>query len=646
MESNYKTQLEELKTTIEELEQTISNEPPAIETLVKKVNLLNDQFVNESSERKKLSRNWFISAFLSILFLMIFSSTVTYNNRIYIQERIDREIKSLEDNYIDSLSKISQENPTSDNIINARNEIIDKRLEALESFPIAINNLSQNTFQQINFVFGITATFFAIFSAFLGYRQLVLDNNKEKNDEKVNGLLTTVNQLMQTIKDNYSDQQRVLKQIEELTNISNSIQQSQEEEEQALNKAIVDLNDKAIKIFKGLNRQNFKSEENKSKLESFYDNMNSLQSRNIAGKINPFCYFVTALHLFNEIKYDLASTAFETANSIAKEDYDKPTVKLYAELSTDQITQQIDHMLKDCNYRLGLIYYNWGEGKYDDTSSNYGKAIAKFQETWERSKKEDYESLAYIPELMFFQYKSKMQKNEEVFKKVITKFDDVEKELNRFSEQKLLAYFLMKKGNCYLEEKPKQAFLIYAKAYQIAKTATLEGLKEIFIRFSLAQALDKILNKGKNNWLPTELETDDWQTLQDYMAGYIIDETEKNDFKSLKLNDIEDETWQNILDELSNRLDDLFQGVFNDIRRNIPTKTEPILLVLLNYTLAISAIKSSNTKEIAQSYIAKSYEYLQSVPNDVCIFSPLNKVNLKRNDFIKEMNDFEEDLFI
>ena len=88
----------------------------------------------------------------------------------------------------------------------------------------------------------------------------------------------------------------------------------------------------------------------------------------------------------------------------------------------------------------------------------------------------------------------------------------------------------------------------------------------------------------------------------------------------------------------------LFQQVFYEIRKQIVLKTEPILLILLNYVLAICASRADIRAENPRSYLARALEQLQRVPTDVLIFSPINKINLSREDIIMEMETFEENL--
>ena len=602
-----------------------------------------ESYISKSKENKRnnLLKNPLVTQY--ILMILLFFGFYWINNKTKndYQNTIDEKIEILEKKIISPQYQNKNYDPTS-------NEIIDARLKAIENFPIAINNLSQSTFQQINFVFGITATFFALFSAFVGYRQIMLDNNKEKNEEKVNSLLTTVNQLMQTIKDNYQDQKRVLEDIENLKNLSDGLEKSQIEEEKNLCRSISTLNNKAVELFKDFifndrDRNKFKNTKNKNQLKNFYGDLNALQSRDIQDKINPFCYLLKALHLFNEMEYTLAGKALKNdtktsaiflaedqfnnfTSELDSQKYPEIKIKFYGEKIDNEIKNYLPYLLQECYYHMGIINYNLGD---------YPKSIKSFKNAWHNSNKQDYKSFAYIPELHFFKnhkggVKDIINKFEEDIIKEFKNVEEFEQKLKK-SSPTLLASFIMKKGNCYLQKKPEDAFYKYAKAYQIASTKDIKGLTEIFIRFSLAQALENV----DDNWFPISFEDNE---AKDSIEDYI---TEKLEVKGLSSNL---ESWS--VNNWKNISKAIFQDVLNELRLNISSKTEPILLVLLNYTLGICASKLNtiNVVEISQSYLEKSREYLQIIPEDICIFSPDKKVNQKRETFIEEINEFEKNL--
>ena len=171
-----------------------------------------------------------------------------------------------------------------------------------------------------------------------------------------------------------------------------------------------------------------------------------------------------------------------------------------------------------------------------------------------------------------------------------------------------MASLKMKKANCFLPkiirlpererqrsgEVATEAVNILWDAYQHAeRIQDDQSLVVIFARFSLAQALEQVNRSEWKNSTPHEL----------------------------------------------------FKRVFFDIRSQIiRRKTEPILLVLLNYVLAICCSRSNIQGENPYTYLARAREHLQQVPNQVRIFSPINKINLHQDDLIWEIEIFEQSL--
>jgi hypothetical protein len=204
----------------------------------------------------------------------------------------------------------------------------------------------------------------------------------------------------------------------------------------------------------------------------------------------------------------------------------------------------------------------------------------------------------------------------EPFARVIAEFELVEREFSgwkgweerdKIDLELHMSSLLMRKGNCYLpkrirwpyraryheEESAVQALAIYEKAQEFAKKTVGHTAKplltEVFVRFSLLQSLRAA---GRADWE-------------------------------------------------ARRVDSMFEEVIHDIRKHVATKTEPILLALLNYVLAICVREISLAGESASFYLARTREYLQHVPNEVRVFSPISKINLAREDILQELDDFE-----
>jgi hypothetical protein len=61
----------------------------------------------------------------------------------------------------------------------------------------------------------------------------------------------------------------------------------------------------------------------------------------------------------------------------------------------------------------------------------------------------------------------------------------------------------------------------------------------------------------------------------------------------------------------------------------------------LNYALAICAAETNVPNENSSFYLSRAREHLTRVPPEVRVFSPINKINLTREEILAEMDEFE-----
>jgi tetratricopeptide (TPR) repeat protein len=479
------------------------------------------------------------------------------------------------------------------------------RLASLETLQEAMVSTSKGALEQMNFVFAITAAFLAMFSVFLAYRQTKADSSREKYDAEMTTLVESsrknidfINTLISTLEQSYSYRKEVELRIRSLDEQISEVEKYKQRTELSLHEKTIRLNKESFTLFRSLDRENFKTEDNKGKLETFYVNMNTLeQMADVSGSLSPFTFFLRALHFFNVTQYQPAQEDLMKAHKLGFREVAKKTAEWYGDEVEAELDKQLSRMLVDCSYHLGITHYNLGE---------YRDARERFHEAF-RSNPLDFRSRSYIPELKFFD-------SQISFAEVIAEFETVERELRalsladreRIDWSAAIASLKMREGNCYLpklftitgreryrsEENIERAIRIYWEAYDEAQKTRKPNLTEIFTRFSLAQALEQV---GAAEWR-------------------------------------------------DQRPHDLFQSVFNDIRNQIVLKSEPILLVLLNYTIAICTKRASLSGETSRTYLARAREQLQRVPAQVHIFSPITKINLTRQEILWEMEEFEKSL--
>jgi tetratricopeptide (TPR) repeat protein len=540
--------------------------------------------------------------FTLVLFLLLFSAVMGL--MVYRQFGVlDSKLESL---------RVTSPPPTSASTPAAADaekiEAIKSRLNTLEQLQEAMVSSSKNALEQMNFVFGIGAALVGVFGLYSLYKQTVAEAGRDRHEEEMRGLagsfrenMAVINSLIVTLEASFKHRELVEGRMKDLSQQLDDIARFKSNIEQSLNERLVDLNSEAFDLFQQLDRENFKAEENRGRLENFYITMNALErTGEVKTHLSPFSYFMRALHFFNVTQYKPASEDLEAARRSSAREIAEPTIEWYRNSPANEVVEAVRRMEKDCCYHLGIIYYNLGE---------YGKARDRFGEAYQRDQS-DLRSRAYIPELMFFEAR-------EPFKRIILEFEQVEREFDRWQMKEgrervnleaNFAALLMRKGNCYLpkaillpkrsgfhaDENADEALQTYEKAYEFARKTVDNSAKppliEVFVRFSLAQASK---------------------------AARRLD---------------------------SEEIQERFQRVFFDIRKQVALKTEPIVLTLFNYVLAICVHEGRVPNESAGFYLSRVREQLQRVPNDVRIFSPINKINLDREEFISEMEDFESEV--
>jgi len=555
-----------------------------------------DRVDSKSSRTSRLS--WFSFSILIIILAFGFY----FGNRYFVQsnERFDR-IEEIITNPPNS----NQVEPTRDN--QSEPSQIESRVSSLENLLEAIVATSKSALEQMNFIFSIVAAFFGLFALFFAYRQIINEEGKEKNNAEMIELVGSfrnnihvVNDLIGTLKESFSYREKVEQEFESFRSEMDVVKGFKERAEKSFDEKVFSLNKEAYQLFKSrIDRGKFKSEENKGVLENFYISMNSIERMGqVEGNLSPFCFLLRALRYFNVTQYELSRKDLEESRKLGLREVVTPSITQYGEGLEDEVIKEIKRMLDDCNYHLGIIHYNLG---------NYSLSRERFIDAYSENSL-DFRSRSYVPELMFFD-------THIPFAKVTAEFSNVESELNglptkdkqKFDWNAAMASLKMRHGNCYLPKMiPLSHRLRYESHEDASKAADVfweanknaelikerKTLSEVFIMFSLAQALELL---SRTEW-------------KDKTPG------------------------------------ELFEEVFFDIRKIIILKTEPILLSQLNYVLAICASKTKISGESPRTYLIRARENLQHIPSNVLIFTPINKILLTREDTIMEMELFEKSL--
>jgi tetratricopeptide (TPR) repeat protein len=487
-------------------------------------------------------------------------------------------------------------------------ESLDARLKVLENQNL-IMKTADDMISRTNIIFTVIAGFFGIFSAYSVYRQHLADKSKEKADavsrdmarelqEKFRDNISEVNDLMRTMREMFSLSKKLETDLEKVTKVVEEVKASGEQAQEDLHRNVRALNEAAWTVFHKYvrDRQSFKSEVSRGALQNFATDMIALEKMAGARDLfSAFTFFDRALHYFNGSQYKRAEDDLKRAKELAAAEVSAPTAERYGrDAESDVVKEGLTQLLNDCPYHLGIIHYNTG---------NYAEARKNFEECYSRNPK-DFRARMYLPELMFFDLSVP-------FKQVVAEFDAVEQEFDNAAVnvkasdewREACGGLFMRRGNAFLPKLPRLPGRTYreeqdatkAKAgYRAALAAFGDDMKNgmpgIFARFSLAQALE---NKRS----------------------------------------IEDKESAN----------DIYREVYERLQPEVTRKTEPILLVLLNYVLAVcSARMTKPSPADSEAYLVKAQEHLRRVPGEVRIFSPLTKLNLAAEDLQKEMSAFQK----
>ncbi len=396
------------------------------------------------------------------------------------------------------------------------------------------------------------------------------------------GNIDTTNALMTSVKsalDYYKEAQESLKKVAELA-------EENEKEAKRWEKQMMELNGLAMELTPRCKRNAHNDPIIQSLVRDFHDEHQILM-RSFATKeaLNANGHFILGFHYRVENKYDEALHEFETAISLATSDREKPEQGAYRSLPTGiSLKSWLTKLQNICLYHSAIIYNNRGE--YDKAKQNFEEAL-KYDPI-------DYQSLAYIPEVMFLGGLASFSRIEAEFKNVISKVETLTQEQEgsfTLSKANLLSLLHLKLGNCYMTESSVADYISHRDLTHAEKEirSALEYNKDsLFAKLSLAQIL--------------------FQTNRD-----------------------------------SAQQCDLFTSVFITAKGVISNITEAKILIMYYYIMMICCKFGKITNEISGVYAMRIYELVPKLPQPerLRIFSPATKADLTVQEFISEVQNFE-----
>lgn len=567
-----------------------------IEKIKDSINNLSIKIENSSKSIKRVSKKastfpkfTFLILFVLLVSLLIFGN-IYYSKLGEINASIPTNIKKeIINQYKDS---------TQDNII----ENLIKRIETLELKQELLLNSSQQALEKMYFIFTAVSAFLGLFTLFFGYRQIVVearkDETQQQHDQEMRGLVSSfqeniikINSLISTLEQSYSYRKEVSKDLEEIEKGLSNLKKIKATEVNNFDKQLAALSNESFELFSKLNRDNFKLDENKKKLENISIQINNIERENISNKlISPFLYFMRSLNYFNKTQYSETRLDLEKALKVVLAEKSNPSWMVYPKIEQEKIKSEFDKLINECNYHLGIINYNLG---------NYIEARDYFNNAYIRNPK-DFKSLTYIPELMFFDTNISFNDVENKFQQTIKKlYTLLEQDKDKENKNLINSYAIlkMKEGNCYIKKKISfdDKYREIYKDYEDPDKATkcfweaIKNNRSPFITFSLAQSL---IDVGRVMWENT-------------------------------------------------KPDELFRETFNIFNRKIAYYTEPILLFQANYIMAICAreLKMESTPIL---YLSNARSFLKDIPSDILLYSPINKIPLQRRYILEEIEKFEK----
>lgn len=470
---------------------------------------------------------------------------------------------------------------------------INSRISTLENLSEAIESNSKGALEQMNYVFVIVAGFLGLFTFFIAYRQIQSDSSREGHDQEMRSLVSsfqnninTISSLIITLEKSFDYRKQVKEELDEMNKRATSLEANRNEIEAAFKNLMSELNNESVKLFEAaIDRVSLSDKSNRQLLENFAEKMRTASStRQVEELLNPFCYYVRGLSNVAVYRYELAIKDFDIAFNKGRVDLSDTNLLNYPESVKENIKGNIEKLLVSCLFFQGISYKNID--KYDE-------AFSKFQKTIERDPTR-LQARSYMLQIMFMNDVA-FDNIEKSYEKTIEDFYILEKE-NKITRDELnsgLTILKIYQGDMYLNkqipldirsgykkfENQGKAFKYYLEAFEKTKN-------ELTI-FNLAQAFD---------------------------GGSLFE-------------------WKGKSQE------ELYKEAMALLKKKVVGDLDNLYSVTLYYMLAICAKRLKDDR--FEVYLSQARHSLREVPNNVTCFSPINKIRLKRNQILEEIEIFE-----
>lgn len=251
--------------------------------------------------------------------------------------------------------------------------------------------------------------------------------------------------------------------------------------------------------------------------------------------------------------------------------------------------------LRNAHYLAGMISYNRRE---------FNQAIDFYESAFRYSPENnrDWQSKIYVGELSFFSRKTK-----EVIEKAFLDVEELLKGMEGIPQYKFLcATLYLKLGNCYVGTfiEPKE------RNQMVNNQIAIEHYKQA------------------RSWCPRLVESESLlQVVIDYSLAQALLLTKSVDM------------------DLAQTPSELLADVFHRLRRIVLTKREEIILAQSYFMLGTCAFYSTHlSKDVGEIYLEYARHQTLSVPSDVCFYSSISKELLSRDEFVKQIDYYANQL--
>ncbi len=299
--------------------------------------------------------------------------------------------------------------------------------------------------------------------------------------------------------------------------------------------------------------------------------------------------------IFDKLGYDIGSSGSHFLLGVAAllEGRNQASVEHFREFIS--LAEPDDRNLCNAHYLAGMICYNRRE---------LSQAIEFFESAFRYSPEEnrDWQSKIYVAELSSF-----LRRPKEVVERVFFDIEERLKAIEGTAQHNFLrATLYLKLGNCYVDTflPPKEnneminnqlAIGHYKQARKwCPRLIESESLLPVVIDYSLAQAL---------------------------LLGRSVDM------------------------DLAQTPSELLADVFHRLRRIVLTKREEIILAQSYFMLGTCAFYSTHlSKDMGEIYLEYARHQTLVVPSDVCFYSCITKELLSRDEFVKQIDYYANQL--